>query len=92
MEPARFVVNVVGTKGSLSYDYDLATELRFRANDGAEQKIAVETHELRFQRQLEAFAEAATGRKPAIPPATFAEGVITAERVAEAQRLAAAKH
>ena len=87
-EPARFTVAVVGTLGSLSYDYDVATELRFRPNDGPEEKVPVETHEVRFQRQLEAFADAATGMSPAIMPATFAEGVVTAERVAEAQALA----
>jgi len=87
-EPARFAVTVVGTRGSLSYDYDFAEELRFRPNEGAEEKIAVETHEVRFQRQLEAFADAASGKTPAIAPASFADGVITAERVAEAQALA----
>jgi predicted dehydrogenase len=88
MEPARFVVTVVGTKGSLSYDYDHATELRFRSNEGPEHKTVVETHELRFQRQLEAFADAASGKAPSVLPASFAEGLITAQWVDDAQKIA----
>jgi predicted dehydrogenase len=87
-EPARFVLTIVGTTGSLSYDYDVATEVRFRGNDGRDEKIPVESHELRFQRQLEAFATVADGGRPSVVPATFAEGVITARRVADAQKLA----
>jgi predicted dehydrogenase len=88
MEPARFVVTVVGTKGSLAYDYDRATELRHRPNEGSDQTIAVETHELRFQRQLEAFATAASGGTASVKAATFVDGLATAELVEQAQNLA----
>ena len=87
-EPARFVITVGDTDASFTYDYENATELLFHPRDGAAQNIPVETHEVRFQRQLEAFADAASGKTPAISPATFADGVLTAERVAEAQALA----
>ena len=90
MEPARFLVTVVGTKGSFTYDYDRPTELRFRSNEGRENTIAVETHELRFQRQLAAFIDLAGGKAPATHPASFADGVIVAQQVADAQRLAGA--
>lgn len=89
-EPSRFRVVLVGTAGSFDYDYMHPTELTFRPSGGAEQKIAVEPHELRFQRQLEAFADAATGKTPAVRPASFAEALLTSERVDEAQKLAAA--
>jgi predicted dehydrogenase len=87
-EPARFVLTVVGTNGSLSYDYDHPTELRFRSNDGPANTITVERHELRFARQLEGFIDLATGKSPSIPPATFPEGVVVAQQVDDAQRLA----
>jgi predicted dehydrogenase len=87
-EPARFTVRVVGTAGALVYDYDRATVLRFTPNEGEEQIIEAETHEVRFQRQLEAFAEAASGPTPALRPASFAEALWTAQRVDEARQLA----
>ena len=90
VEPPRFVVGVVGTKGSLFYDYDHPTDLRFRSNEGRQNTITVETHELRFARQLQAFVDLATGKSPPVRPASFADGVIVAQQVADAQRLASA--
>jgi predicted dehydrogenase len=90
LEPARFVVTVVGTEGTLQYDYEKPTELLHRPNVGDPRKIAVETHDLRFQRQLEAFADAARAGVNRVL-ATFQEGVKTAELVEAAQRLAGAK-
>lgn len=87
LEPARFHVSVVGTQGSLSYDYDKPTELLHRPNGGAAETIAVEPHDVRFRRQLEAFAAAIMERKPT-KLATFADGLKTAEMVDQAQRLA----
>lgn len=84
-EPGRFIVTLVGTHGSISYDYDRATTLHVRASDGPEQAVEVAPHEVRFQRQLEAFLLAATGASPPIRPATFAEGLLAAERVEEAR-------
>ena len=90
LEPGRFVVSVVGIKGSFHYDYDHPTELRFRSNDGPEKTIAVPTHEERFGRQLMAFADAISGNGSSAnaPFATFADGLHVAEQVEHAQRLA----
>jgi predicted dehydrogenase len=87
-EPARFIVTVVGTGGALSYDYDRPTELRLRLNDGRDEVIPVESHEVRFQRQLEAFALAAGGRGSAVQPATFIAGRNVAETAEAVQKLA----
>jgi predicted dehydrogenase len=87
-EPARFVVTVVGTGGSLTYDYDRATELRLRLNDGREETIAVESHEVRFQRQLEAFALAGSGRGSGVQSATFLDGERVSACVEVVQELA----
>jgi predicted dehydrogenase len=88
LEPARFHVSVVGTKGSLSYDYDKPTELQHRPNEGSAETIAVETHDVRFQRQLESFVAAIIEKKPT-KLATFGDGLKTAEMVDQAQRAAA---
>jgi predicted dehydrogenase len=87
-EPARFTVAVVGLLGSLSYDYDTPGQLLLRRSDGSQESIAVESHEVRFQRQLEAFADLASGREPDVAAATFAEGLEVAQCVEEAQRYA----
>jgi hypothetical protein len=79
---------VVGTAGALSYDYDRPTDLRLRLNDGRDELITVELHELRFQRQLEAFVMAATGRGSELPLATFIDGRTVADAVDEVQKLA----
>ena len=80
LEPARFTVTVVGTQGSLHYDYDRPVELLHRSNGGTIERIAVEDHGLRFARQLQAFADAAD--KLARPPvASVREGLIVAALV-----------
>ncbi|MEM9559109.1 MAG: Gfo/Idh/MocA family oxidoreductase [Planctomycetota bacterium] len=61
-EPERFDVRLVGTHGSLSYDYFEPEKLHFRGVDGSSEQIGVQTHEVRFAEQLLAFADAA--RKP----------------------------
>ena len=89
LEPARFLVTVVGTKGLVQYDYEKATELFFRPNQGDAKTIAVEPHDLRFQRQLEAFADVlASGGKGRERLASFADGLETARAVDEANRAA----
>ena len=85
-EPGRFIVSVVGTEGSLAYDYDDATVLRVRRNDGAAEAANVEPHDLRFQRQLEAFADAIESRQPSVVPASFDDGLWIARQVDAAQR------
>lgn len=56
-EPARFLVTLVGTKAMVSYDYEKPEELALLGSDGERRTIAVESHESRFTRQLEGFAD-----------------------------------
>ena len=83
LEPARFIVAVIGTKGMLSYDYGTPADLIFRPSEGAAKVITVESHEVRFTNQLLAFADAVQGgdRKNL---ATFEDGLRVAKLVASA--------
>jgi len=81
LEPARFVVTVVGTKGLLTYDYDKPTELRHAPSDGAPRAIPVESHEIRFDRQLAAFADRSTGGRTGSQMADFEQATQVAEMV-----------
>jgi len=81
-EPERFTVTLVGTRGLLGYDYMNPSELAWRPSDpqfGEPATLAVESHEVRFSRQLGAFLSAASGGE-AGDLCTFAEA-------AEVQRL-----
>lgn len=82
LEPARFVVTVVGTKGLLSYDYEKPTELLHKPSEGNPETLAVETHEVRFDKQLLAFADVAQGSTNQI--ARFGDGLTIAKWVEEA--------
>lgn len=81
LEPARFTVTVVGTKGLLAYDYDKPTTLLHVPSDGAAETIPVESHEIRFDRQLAAFADRASGGALGTQMADFAQGAKVAEMV-----------
>lgn len=61
LEPDRFTVALVGTKGLLHYDYLDGQVLTWYSTSGKKERLPVETHEVRFRRQLEAFAAAARG-------------------------------
>ncbi len=87
LEPARFVVTVVGANGSLHYDYDRPTELLHRSNDGETRKIEVEDHGLRFTLQLRAFADAVLNRSPT-QLASFGDALVIAALVDAAQTAA----
>lgn len=85
MEPARFQVSVIGDAGSLSYDYDKPEQLVHRLADGSTTIIAVETHELRFKRQLEAFFKACRGDALAVSElASVEDGLAAASLIADA--------
>lgn len=57
-EPDRFTLALIGTRGTLTYDYSKPTELFWTpSHAGQPETITVETHEVRFQRQLEAFID-----------------------------------
>jgi predicted dehydrogenase len=87
LEPARFTVSVVGTKGSLSYDYERPTELLHRTNAGELYKIEVEDHGHRFTTQLEAFGDAVvSGASSQL--ASFRDGLAAAVLVDAAQSIA----
>jgi len=86
-ETARFAVSLVGTAGMLHYDYEKPTELVFKDLNGKIETLAVESHEVRFAKQLVAFADYAQGGdNPGL--ATFEEGLLAAEGVEAAARLA----
>jgi predicted dehydrogenase len=87
LEPGRFTVTVVGTKGSLHYDYERGTQLLHRPNDGAARPIEVNDHGQRFALQLQAFADAVdNGVRSAL--AGFRDGLIIATLVDAAQEAA----
>ncbi len=77
-EPPRFTVTLVGTRGLLHYDFDQPETLLFQSSQGERATIATPTHELRFQHQLEAFADHAD--EPAAPTvlASFEDGLAVA--------------
>jgi hypothetical protein len=78
-------VSLVGTRGSLLYDYARATELRMRPTEGASTVVPVSPHETRFTAQLIAFAEFTRGTELDIL-ASFADALHVAELVDQAQR------
>ncbi len=89
-EPARFTVTLVGTTGLLAYDFDKPTELlRIDSLGAAPRTITVETHEVRFERQLQAFAAAIGGDGEARQRlASFADGMSVNEVIDQAYHAA----
>ncbi|MEQ8769727.1 MAG: Gfo/Idh/MocA family oxidoreductase [Phycisphaerales bacterium] len=83
LEPARFQVRLVGTGGMLFYDYEHPEDLVLTGPDGATETIRVETHEVRFARQLEAFAAAVRDGRSASESglASAADGLAVARAV-----------
>jgi predicted dehydrogenase len=83
LESARFHVRLVGTEGSLFYDYEKPTELLHTLPDGTAKWIEVETHDVRFQRQLQAFIRASKDGLTANQAgmASFADGLVVAKAV-----------
>ncbi|MEM9372128.1 MAG: Gfo/Idh/MocA family oxidoreductase [Planctomycetota bacterium] len=88
LEPERFTIDLIGTDGSMHYDYMKPTELVCRPGTGEAEIIEVETHEVRFARQLEHFAAAATGRSPRGDLADARDGFGAAEAVDSAAKSA----
>lgn len=82
-EPSRFTLALHGTGGMLFYDYEKPTELVYKDLGGKALVSSVETHEVRFARQLEAFATAVReGKKAAeVGLATFGDGLLVARAV-----------
>lgn len=85
LEPVKFVVTLTGTRGRLSYDYDRPEELSWQPSEGSAQVRAVASHETRFDRQMLAWAEVASGRvRERDGLATFEDGLRVAQLVDEA--------
>ncbi len=58
LEPARFLVTLVGEEGMLTYDYEQPETLFRTSVTGEKSTITVESHDVRFARQMEAFVDA----------------------------------
>lgn len=88
LEPERFTIDLIGTDGSLHYDYMKPTELVYRPGIGDSEMIEVETHEVRFTKQLIHFAHAARGDAPRGDLADARDGLGAAEAVDSATKAA----
>ncbi|MDX2148684.1 MAG: Gfo/Idh/MocA family oxidoreductase [Planctomycetota bacterium] len=92
-ETSRFTVALVGDKGMLFYDYEKPSELVFKDLLGKAEVHAVESHDVRFTRQLVAFADLVQSRGKAkgaaASLATFDDGVAAAILNESAAKLAA---
>jgi predicted dehydrogenase len=73
-ETSRFVVSLYGTAGMLSYDYEKPSELVFKDVLGKAEVMEIEPHDVRFTRQLVAFADA-TKSKSKTNLATFEDAL-----------------
>lgn len=82
-ETCRFTIALFGTAGSLHYDYEKPTDLVFKNLDGKAETTAIETHEIRFARQLVGFADAAQNGNWSYL-ATFRDGLDAARVVEQA--------
>lgn len=81
LEPARFLVILVGEEAILSYDYEQPTKLFRKSVTGETSEIEVESHDVRFARQMEAFVQTVSGGPRDTHLATFADGLRVAETV-----------
>lgn len=81
LEPARFLVTLVGEEGMLSYDYEQPASLFRVSVSGERQTLEVESHEVRFARQMEAFIAAAGGAERDANLANFQDGLAVAAAV-----------
>lgn len=86
-EAARFIVEIVGTEASLRYDYANPTQLIRTPVDGSAEILTVETHEVRFERQLQAFADV-VGGKPRGVLCDFGDAVAVNREAARSAELA----
>lgn len=88
LEPERFTIDLIGTNGSMHYDYMKPTELVCRPGIGDAEMIEVESHEVRFTNQLIHFAHAARGDAPRGDLADARDGLGAAEAVDSAAKAA----
>lgn len=83
-ESTRFEVALVGTTGTLAYDFEDARVLRHTAADGRRDDLAVETHEVRFTRQLEAFIDRCRAGQTTKPVCNVTDSLEAMQLVADA--------
>lgn len=84
-EPARFLVTVVGTKAMMSYDYEKPEVLQYLGADGERRTLDVASHESRFQRQLDAFADLLADPNADSALCTFEQAAEVAQSLAGTQ-------
>ncbi len=87
-EASRFEVRLVGTRATAGYDFEQPEALLVTTASGETERLTVESHEVRFTRQLEAFIDAAAGRETnaAARACTFAEALPAMQIAAQAMR------
>jgi predicted dehydrogenase len=87
-ETSRFTVALFGDAGMLAYDYEKPDEIVFKDLVGKAESLSIENHGVRFQRQLEAFADVVQKKTKKSNLATFADGLAAAALDAKARKLA----
>ncbi len=88
-ETSRFDLRLVGTEGSLVYDFNDAETLHHIDLNGQSKGLSVTTHDVRFARQMQAFADRVRGTAADEPVCDFAQGLASMELVFDAARAAA---
>ncbi|MEM9913458.1 MAG: Gfo/Idh/MocA family oxidoreductase [Planctomycetota bacterium] len=90
-EATRFTLSVVGTLGTLSYDFEDACVLRHTTTQGEVADLEVQTHEVRFARQMQAFIDACQNGSTAQPVCGFDQGLEAMRLIADAANLDAGR-
>jgi predicted dehydrogenase len=89
-ETCRFTLALVGDKGMFFYDYEKPSELVFKDLGGKAEVIPCEAHDVRFNKQLVAFADAVQ-KKAKTHLASFDDGVVAAAAFDVAMKLSKKK-
>ena len=87
-EPVRFTTTLVGTAGLLHYDFEKPEELLFKPSTQEAKTLKIETHETRFQHQLEAFADLVKAPSSETELASFEDGLAVSVTLQNAQEQA----
>jgi len=88
-ETCRFTLALGGDNGMLSYDYEKPTEIIYKDLSGKPTTHAIESHDVRFTRQLVAFADAVQ-KKTKTQLASFTDGLADSELNDKAAKMAKA--
>ena len=89
-ETSRFTLAAEGDAGTLIYDYEKPEEIIFKDLAGKTDVLKMESHGIRFTKQLLAFADAVQGKKKT-SLASFADGLSAAALGDRAAKLGKAK-